>query len=161
MQAIDRGTFTQLMATASIRPRLKRELRFVPEEISTWEDREFIAVMNRSRSEGVLIAPIDRLYVAPFSLQKRTANQAGRVEAILCDICATWRRGTESAMITFEGAGSSHTFLCCEDLLCSFHVRDRTVAAKLSRVQLRETNDTVGRIVRLRARLETILQEID
>lgn len=161
MQAIDREAFIQLIATASVRPRLKRELRFVPEEISNWEDRDFLAVMNRSRSEGVLIAPLDQTSITPFSLQKRAANQTGRVEAIICDICATWRRGTESATITFQRSGSSHTFLCCEDLLCSLHVRDKTSAARLSRVQLRETNTIEGRVVRLNTKLQTILREID
>lgn len=161
MNTLDRSTLEELVKKEQIKPRLRRELRFVPEEVTDWEDRDFLAVMNRSRSVGVLIAPLDRLYVASFSLQKRTANRAGRVEAVICDICATWRRGTESSMITFQGSGSSRTFLCCEDLLCSFHVRGKTAAAKLSRVQLRETNNTAGRIVRLRARLGTILQEID
>jgi hypothetical protein len=161
MKRLTRGEFSSFLAEHNVKKRLVSELRFVPEEITDWEQRDFLAVMNRSRSEGVIVAPFEQTFVVPFSLQPRTANSKGRVEAVICDFCATWRRGTESATITFQKKGSSSTFLCCEDLLCSLHIRDMTTASKLSRTQLRETNDVMRRIERLRKKLETILQEIE
>lgn len=160
MKAIDREEFAELLRDTRIKPRLKRELRFVPEEIAHWELRDFLAVTNRSGSEGVLVAPLSKLYVLPFELHKRTANRMGRVEAIICDFCATWQRGSNSATITFYKDKSSVSFLCCADLLCSLHVRSKTSAATLSRTQLREQVSPEARIIRLHDRLEKILAEI-
>jgi len=64
----------KLLVAGQIKPRLRRELRFVPEEITDWEDRDFLPVFNKSRSEGVLIASLEPLKIMPFRLQKRTAN---------------------------------------------------------------------------------------
>ncbi len=148
------------VAELPIKLRLKRELRFVPEEISDWEDRDFIAVMNKSKSEGVLIAELEKTYYAPFRLQKRAANAMGRVEAIICDFCVTWQRGPNSAVISFQKDKSSVSFLCCGDLLCSFHVREKTNESKLSRTQIRETVSVEGKVQRLRNRLKAIFQEV-
>lgn len=108
-----------------IKPRLKRELRFVPEEIADWESRDFIALMNKAQSEGILITELGIGHAAPFRLQKRSANFQGRVEAIICDFCATWQRGSNSMVISFQKEKGSVSFLCCGDLLCSFHVREK------------------------------------
>lgn len=148
------------IANLPIKARFKRELRFVPEEISNWDDRDFIAVMNKAGSEGVLIAEPGERYVAVFRLQKRTANFQGRTEAIICDFCATWQRGSNSAVISFKKEKGSVSFLCCRDLLCSLHVREKTNEAKLSRTQLRETISVEDKIRRLRYRLGAILQEV-
>jgi hypothetical protein len=156
MKPINRDELAQLVQDARIKPRLARELRFVPEEIHDWQDRDYIAVMNRSRNAGVLIYP-ERRQVTPFTLQRRKPNTAGRIAPIICDICATWRRGSESSVITFPKGRSSVSFLCCEDLLCSLHVRDRTEAAVLSRTQLRENITTEARIERLTRRLRSLL----
>jgi len=159
MNAITREEFPSLLEIAGIKLRLKRELRFVPEKIEQWQDRDFIAVMNRSKTEGVIVAELDKMYVVPFRLQKRTANRMGRVEAIICDICATWQRGSTSAVISFSKEKGSVSFLCCGDLLCSLHVRDKTSVSKLSRVQLRETISPSQRIARLKERLQSIFRE--
>lgn len=53
MKTLTREEFTEL--AKNVRPRLRRELRFVPEEITDWHDRDFLAVMNRSNTEGVLV----------------------------------------------------------------------------------------------------------
>ncbi len=146
-----------MVVNAGIKPRIQRELRFVPEQITNWKDRDFIAVTNRSGSEGVLVAPFDHLYVGSFWLQKRVANKIGRTEAIICDFCATWQRGTNSAVISFQKDTSIVSFLCCADLLCSLHVRDKTPEAALSRVQLREDISVEMRIRRLHTKLESIV----
>jgi len=150
----------QLLTDASVKLRLCRELRFVPEEIVDWNDRDFLPVMNRSQSEGVLIAPLETLHVVAFRLQKRRANSVGRVEAIICDICATWQRGSNSAVITFPKANSSVSFLVCADLNCSRHVRDKTEQSKFSRTQLRENMTSEARQERLKVRLRNIVQEL-
>jgi hypothetical protein len=159
MDAISREQFAEL--ARDLRPRLRRELRFVPEEITDWQDRDFLAVTNKQGNEGVLIVPFLSKGV-PFTLEQRKPNATGRVEAIICDICATWQRGTHSAVITFiVNTTHSVSFLCCDDLLCSFHVRSKTKAATLSRTQLREQITPEARIERLRRRLQSILSVYD
>lgn len=160
MIPIMRDEFSQLVTDAKVKLRLKRELRFVPEEITNWEARDFVAVANKSGTEGVLVVPFDKIYVVPFRLQARKANQRGRIEAIICDICVTWQRGSHSAAITFPKENSSVTFLCCADLLCSLHVRDKTLQGKLSRTQLREHNSIEDRVRRLKSRLDKIIGEL-
>lgn len=156
MNAITRDQFSEL--TSGVRPRLRRELRFVPEEITDWEDRDFLAVTNKQGSEGVLIVPFLGDKAVPFSLQARKPNASGRIEAIICDICATWQRGTHSAVITFiVDKTRSVSFLCCGDLDCSLHVRGKTDDARLSRTQLREQITPESRIARLHERLTSIL----
>ncbi|HEU5121698.1 MAG TPA: FBP domain-containing protein [Candidatus Saccharimonadales bacterium] len=161
MKTLTRDEFANLLNEANVKPRLKRELRFVPEEITNWEIRDFLAVTTKGGGEGVLIVPHEHTYVVPFQLQRRRPNDAGRTEAIICDICATWQRGSNSAIITFFKEKSSMSYLCCADLLCSLHVRDLTPASTLSRTQLREHNTTEDRIERLLARLQQILSNLD
>lgn len=156
MKLIDRDHLRQLLRGAGIKPKFASELRFTPEAIQDWQDRDFITVTNRSRNAGVLVYPTQEAVVS-FALSRRTPNNAGRIEPIICDICATWRRGTESAVITFQRARSTVSYLCCEDLLCSLHVRDKTEVAKVSRTQLRENISVEARIERLDQRLRSLL----
>lgn len=158
MNTIDRSQLRAMLEAAKIKQRIRRDLRFVPEEITDWDDRDFIAVMNRSRSEGVLIMSLDVLHVVPIRLQQRTPNASGRTEPITCDICMTWQRGSNSAIITFDRQKTSTSFLCCADLLCSLHVRDKTTQSVLSRTQLRESITEHDRIERLRTRLVKIIK---
>lgn len=157
MQPFTRNQFQELITSAHIRPRLRRELRYVPEEITSWEDRDFLTVTNKQGGEGILIYLSDTL---PFSLQPRRQNAAGRIEAIICDICATWQRGTHSASITFQKESGSVSFLVCADLQCSLHVRGKTDASRLSKVQLRENVDTDGKVQRLQDRLRRIVAAV-
>ena len=158
MNKIDREQLQSILETARIKPRIKRELRFVPEEINDWDDRDFLAVMNRSRTEGVMVAPLDEQYCIPFRLHRRMPNASGRTEAVICDICMTWQRGSHSAVISFQRNKSSVSFLCCADLLCSLHVRDKTPQAALSRAQVRESITKYDRIERLKTRLAKIVK---
>lgn len=155
MNAITREEFTELIASQKLR--LKRELRFVPEEIAGWEDRDFVAVTNRARSEGVIITA-DREYVVPFRLQARKPNASGGVEPIICDLCATWQRGSNSAIISFRKERSSQSFLCCADLDCSLHVRGKTTVSELSRTQLRENISAPRRIERLQSKFTAVIK---
>jgi hypothetical protein len=160
VRIIDRDTFVTLLRAANIKPRVRHELRFVSEEVTNWEARDFLAVTNRSRSLGVLILPFEKIHVISFSLQKRIPNKTGRVEAIICDFCATWQRGSNSAIISFTKEDSTQSFLCCADLECSLHVRDRTSVAKISRTQLQESNSIEQRVQRLHDRLGKVLGEV-
>lgn len=161
MQPITRDEFAKLIAASSVRPRLRRELRFVPEEIDTWDERDFLAVMTKSGTEGVLIVPFADMAVVPFRVQKRTPNSMGRTEAVICDICASWQRGTHSQVLTFDKQKSSSSFLVCRDLDCSFHVRNKTPESVLSRTQLRENNSVEDRIKRLKQRMIALLKVVD
>jgi len=158
MNVITREQFTELVRP--LKPRLKRELRFVPEEITEWENRDFLAITNKQGNEGILIIPFLDV-VIPYSLSKRMPSSKGKVEAVICDICATWQRGTYSAVITFQASPvRSVSFLCCEDLQCSLHVRGKTSAAVLSRAQIREQIDPQERTNRLRERLTNIIEAL-
>lgn len=158
MHVIDRLELTQQLERAHIKPRLRRNIRFVPENIANWESRDFLALMDKPRQHGVLLYGA---YVVPFTLSARRPNTNGRVEAVICDICATWQRGTHSAVITFEkGENVTVSHLVCADLECSLHVRGLTSAAKLSRTQLREDIDSEQRVRRLRTRLKNIVSNL-
>lgn len=138
-------TSTELIAAlkgARIKPRIIRELRYVPSEITHAQERDFLAIMNKSRSEGVLLFD-DKHY--PFSLARKAASSTGRTDGIICDICATWQRGSNAARITLP-KGDSRTVSYLD---CSLHVRDLTPESKLSRAQLREHITPADRIERL------------
>lgn len=156
MNLPNREGFTALVKDARISRRLMRDLRYVPEEISHTELRDFVTVTTKSGKEGVL------LYgdmIIPFELSVRATNASGRVEAVICDICATWQRGTNSANLTFKkGDNRTVSHLVCADLDCSLHVRGLTAVSKVSRTQLRENISSDGRIRRLHERLRSILE---
>lgn len=157
MTPFGKDQLQQLGKENGVKPRLMSELRFAPEQINDWDERDFLAVANKSANEGILVVG-DDYRVVPFLLRPRTANVQGRKEAIICDICATWQRGSHSAIMTLQKQGRRVSFLVCSDLLCSLHVRDRTPASTLSRTQLHETISTVRRIERLRRRLSEIIE---
>jgi len=159
MIPFDRPQFTKLLKEAHIKPRLARTIRFAPENIENWADRDFLPVTTKSGNEGVLIVSENAtLRAIIFSIAPLAASSAGIRKPIICDICHTWRRGTEAARITLpRDDGSSVSYLCCGDLLCSLHVRDKTPAAALSRTQLRENISLEGRVERLRRQLHAIV----
>lgn len=160
MNSLDRQQFTTLLKAQRVRPRLVRELRFAPEAIDDWSDRELLAITTRSPAEGVLLVQTSELYLVPYELTTKIADKAtGRSKAIICDFCYTWQRGGNAGRITFQRArdGHSFTFLCCADLDCSLHVRGRTAAAALSRAQLHEDLEPEQRVARLTKKLQAVL----
>lgn len=155
MHKVAREEFAERARQARIKPRLRKILRFVPEEITDWEARDFIAVTDKSGNEGALLYQDETV---PFTLSPRVARAGGQVAAVICDICATWRRGPESAVLTLpKGDNRSVSYLVCADLQCSLHVRGMTDAGILSRSQIREDITPDRRIERLRERLAAIL----
>lgn len=162
MKQLTTDMVAHLFDEHAIRKKLKSELKLNLDLIDDWEQRDFIALMDRHQSKGVLIAELDDGYVVPFQLQpRRPSSVTGRTEAIICDFCATWQRGSSSATITFQRTDkSTRTYLCCADLLCSLHVRNLTRQAQLSRTQLREQITPERRVERLRKNLSAILSDL-
>jgi hypothetical protein len=161
MKPLSRDQLSQLLKQKHVKPRLVRDLRFVPEEMSDWADRELLAVRTRSGNEGVMLVQLEDLYLVPFQITSQTADkQTGRTRAITCDFCYTWQRGSNAATITFSGEGKSYSFLCCADLGCSLHVRNKTAAATLSRSQLHEDLTAEQRVSRLKAKLQAVLIDV-
>jgi hypothetical protein len=158
MNSLTREEFARRLGMAGLKPRLARELRFVPEEITNWEQRDFLAIFTKSKNEGVLLYGD---HTVAFMLSKRKPGVSGRIEPIICDLCATWQRGSNSATITFVRKDKSTvSYLCCEDLDCSLHVRGLTNAGKLARTQLREAITPERRIRRLYTKTSAILANL-
>ncbi len=157
MNLLSRDEFGDVLKRMRISKRLQRDIRYVPEEITHIGERDFLTVRTKSGAEGVLLFGD---YCVPFSLKKRSANAKGRVEAIICDICSTWQRGTNSVVITFKTSDTSTvSHLVCGDLDCSLHVRDLTDVSKLSRTQLREHISPSERLARLHTTLVNFLTD--
>ena len=155
MNRLTREEFRQTVTAAGVKPRLRKILRFVPEEVTEWDCRDFLAVTDKSGREGVLLYGNT---VASFTLTPRGSKASGQVAAVICDICATWQRGTASATLTlYKDARRSVSHLVCGDLNCSLHVRGITAAGLYSRSQIRENITAENRVARLRKRLEGIL----
>jgi len=164
---LDLDRFNQILEASTVKPRLKRELRFVtstaPMLDNDWLGTEMIAVKDRSGNNGVLIVEIDSgMYVLPFSVKSLSVSAAtGRAQPVICDLCVTWQSGSRAGSITFIGAKKSSSnvaYLCCADLACSKHVRTKTDASKISRAQLREDLDNEQRVARLKLRLEDMMK---
>lgn len=160
MKSLDREAFAALLRQERVRPRLARELRFVPEEIDNWDNLDMLAITTRSKNEGVLLVQTDNLYMVPYELSVGLKDVAtGRTKPVVCDFCYTWQRGGKSGQITFRRASDGHalTFLCCADLRCSLHVRNLTQEATLSRTQLHEDITSEQRIARLKDKLSRVI----
>lgn len=164
MRSISLPQFELLAREARIKPRLRRDLRFAPDTIDNWEDLELLAVADRNGDKGVLLLePGPELFVAPYELNKRIADQqTGRSKAVICDFCYTWQTGGNAGRITFTRTTDLHTFtfLCCADLACSLHVRTLTKASLLSRAQLHEDLTNEQRVVRLKTRLQRLADDL-
>ena len=163
MNELGREQLARLLKDAHIKSRIVKELRFVPEEIKNWGDLDMLAVPTRGGNEGVLMVQASRFYVLPYELNTKIKDKStGRSKRIICDFCCTWQQGGKSGRITFirKSNGHSFTYLCCGDLRCSLHVRDKTPEAALSRAQLHEDINTERRITRLKDGLSTIMNTV-
>jgi hypothetical protein len=163
MEKLDRSQFSVLLKKQRIKPRLVRELRFVPEDIASWDDLELLAITTRSKSEGLLLVQIDDFYVIPYELAIGLKdNTTGRSRPVVCDFCYTWQQGGKVGRITFRRISDDHTFtyLCCADLQCSQHVRNKTAEATLSRAQLHEDITVEQRITRLRVKIGNVIKTL-
>ena len=163
MKIIDKNSLDALLAVSHVRPRLRRELKYNPQDID-WDTLDFLVVTTAAQDKGVLIVPNDAgYYVAEFDGRRRPkATGNGRIKAAICDICYTWRAGGGVTTITFplNKGERSVGVMACLDLQCSHHVRGLTNAARVSRAQLPENLTVEQRVDRLNSRLHDLLERI-
>src|SRR5258708_3852405 len=157
MRVLDRSSFLNILGDAQIKHSLVNALRYLPEKIDDWEDLELLPIFTRNDNYGVLLIDIvGTLNALPFNIRRRIVNNAtGRSKPVICDLCFTYRAGISSAVITFSDRQEtkSLSILCCADLLCSRHVRNKTSASRMSRTQLPESISTEARVGRLKRKL--------
>lgn len=167
MKKIAQETFDQLLTESSIKPRLRKDLRFIAstENLNDelWSNSELIGISNRSGNAGVLLLDLDSgFYIVPYELKTGiTSSTTGRSQSVICDLCRTWQYGDKSGSITFAiDKKSSVSYLCCADLKCSLHVRTMTKASLVSRAQLREDLSPKQRVARLHNRLASLMDSL-
>jgi hypothetical protein len=164
MKKLSIEEFNELINLSSIKPRLKNEVRFIAstENLSDeeWGDRELIGISDRSGNNGILLVSLsNKMHILPYELKIGiTSSATGRLQSTICDFCRTWQYGDRSARISFhKDKNSSVSFLCCADLKCSMHVRNKTEASHTSRAQLREDLSIEQRVERLKTRLANLV----
>ncbi|OJU87969.1 hypothetical protein BGO17_03205 [Candidatus Saccharibacteria bacterium 49-20] len=168
MKQLTQDEFNEAMTQASIRPRVKREVRFAQStsdlSAEQWRETELLGVSDRAGNKGVLLLDSGAtLYAAAYELSRGIRSSSGKAQPIICDFCRTWQTGSRSGSVTLMRPvrdSGSVTFLCCADLECSRHVRNLTSAAKTSRSQLREDMSNEERIERLRVRISAIAEQL-
>jgi hypothetical protein len=164
MRKITQELFQTLLDGASIRPRIKREVRFTTSvahlDDEAWHRTELLPISDRAGNKGVLLMQWgEQICTAAYEISRGITSSTGKAQPIICDFCRTWQTGSRSGSITLYKPGrdaGSISFLCCADLECSKHVRNLTSAAKTSRAQLREDLDNDQRIARLKQRLQEV-----
>lgn len=169
MKKIELEQFNELLEAARIKPRIKREVRFVASTAGMsdeeWEETELLAIADRSGNKGVLLLSLESgTYLLPYELSRGITSSTGRAQPIICDFCRTWQTGSRSGSIIFpKDSRSTKTvgFLCCADLACSQHVRSKTSAARTSRSQLREDLTDEQRVERLQKRLQEVVERLE
>ena len=159
--------FNELLAQSTIKLRLKNELRFITstETLSDqdWEDSELLAITDPNGNKGVLLVSLDEdFYIIPYEMKTGiTSSATGRSQSVICDFCRTWQYGNKAGSISFaKDRNKSVSYLCCADLKCSHHVRNKTAASHTSRAQLREDLTTEDRVERLKSRLTYYIDEL-
>ena len=169
MRQIDINQFNDIVEQIQLKPRLKRELRFI---VSTekmtqtdWDESELVAIKDRSGKQGVLLVSLDStMYALQYELTSGVQSSfTGRAQPIICDFCYTWQSGTRAAVITFPKSKQNKrnsSYLCCDDLRCSDHARSKTEAARMSRAQLREDLTDEDRIKRLMTKTARLLKTL-
>jgi len=167
MRKLTLETFNEAIALSGIKTRLKNDLRFVQstENISNdeWRDRELLAITDRNGNKGVLLVSLDDdFYILPYELKSGiTSSTTGRSQSIICDFCQTWQYGNKAGSIIFaKDRTSSVSYLCCEDLKCSMHVRTKTPESHTSRAQLRENISIEERVERLKVRMREFISTL-
>jgi len=167
MRTLDHELFTTIVQQADIKPRVKKELKFVSSTAqlaADWSDYELLFISDRTGDKGILfLQPGEDLYIVQCEVARRIVDsQTGRDRAIICDFCFTWQPGGNAASITFIHAETKHKvrFLCCGDLACSQHVRTLTKSARVSRAQLRESLTNDDRVARLKLKLTRLITQL-
>ncbi len=166
MKSVTQQEFNELVEHSTLKPRIKRELRFVSSTAGVdWQHRDYVPVSDRSGNKGVLLLTKDSdYYLLPYEIKRGLSSSfTGAAQPIICDLCRTWQSGTRAGSITFSLPHKKGTVshLCCADLLCSSHVRGTTSASKTSRSQLREHIAPEERVERLQNRLSRLIDDLN
>lgn len=165
MRVISAEEFQNIIKTAAIKPRFKRDLKFTTSTEglaeADWAERELLPIWNKSGNGGVLlIQPDDELFIVAFDDGSRTGDANGRIKPIICDFCYTWQPGREGGFVTFypdRSGDNSISLLCCADFGCSLHARGKTLASKRARTQIREHISDEDRVERLKKKLNAFI----
>ena len=163
MQEITPRQVEAVIKSGSLNKKLVSEIRLSQLDDLDWENLDFFTLTNKSGQRGLLFyqfASDSQLAAIPYSITPKAAGEDGRNQAIICDICRTWQKGSAAGFISLENPDNKHRttgFYVCLDLKCSLHIRDLTPNAKLSRSQVKEDIDTTGRIARLQRNLGAIM----
>lgn len=157
--------FQVAVKTVGLKPKFIAELRPKLAQRTDWDERDFVAITDRSGNYGVLWIEINAdVHILPFELSRGIIDkQTGRAKPVICDLCFTQQIGTNAARMTItmpKVVGTSRGLLVCADLACSDHVRGKTLAGLKSKAQLRETISTEAKIERLRTRLAELVQSL-
>jgi len=152
-----------LKLNKNLRKRLSLAAAF-DADTTGWENFELFGVPTKDYQAGVLFIELDeKLYATSYEIGG-LAGKTGLAKPIICDFCKTWQAGGRAGSVTFptkRRSADSVSFLCCQDLLCSLHVRNLTSAAKTSRSQLREDMTPERRVERLRAKLTVLVNRLN
>lgn len=169
MRALSLDDLNTCIDNSSAKKSLKRNIR--PSPIVTnlsaddWQDLDFLTIPSRDKRHGLLIMEtLEGIFAIPYELSPLKGDSStGRLKPVICDLCKTWQTGSRAATISFRPDPRSLNtigFLCCADLQCSLHVRDKTVDSKTSRAQLRENIGVEERINRLRSKLDSLIKRL-
>lgn len=166
MHAITSEAYEPAVKAAGLKPKFVAELRPKLSGLSDWEDRDFLAITDRSGTIGILWIELSgSVHILPFELRRGIVDKAtGRAKPVICDLCFTQQIGTNAARLTItmpKKIGTSRGLLACADLACSAHVRGKTLVGLKSKAQLRETISTEAKIDRLQKRLADLVVSLE
>ena len=165
MRAITHQEYLATVKAAGLKPKFIAELRPKVDNRTDWDERDFLAIADRSGNVGILWIELpDGVHILPFELRRGIVDKAtGRAKPVICDLCFTQQLGTNAARltITMPKAEGTRGFLVCADLACSAHVRGLTMAGIKSKAQLRETISTEAKIERLQKRLADLVASLE
>jgi hypothetical protein len=167
MREINPQTFTTYANQLKMSTGLRRRLRpsaAVDIATNNWQHFELLGTPTKDGNAGILFIELhNTLYATTYELAPINSTPTGRAKPVICDFCKTWQSGGRTASITFRTKArslDSVSFLCCADLLCSLHVRDKTNASKIARTQLREHLAPEQRVDRLQHRLADLVTQL-
>jgi len=162
MRVITNERYHRVIAASGLKAKFVRELRPKLDLVTTWEDRDFATITDRSGNKGILWIELgEQVYIVPYSLKRGIIDKlSGRARPVICDLCYTQQPGTAAARITIELPEVSRSLLCCADLDCSAHVRGKTSASVRSKAQLRETISPAEKVARLQKRLREFVESL-
>lgn len=108
MRTIPLELFQTLVASSAIRPRIKRDVRFVNATSNQdWGISELIPVGDRSGNKGIIILEDDEanLYLAGYELSRGLTSSTGKAQPIICDFVEPGKPVVVQEVLRFIGLG--------------------------------------------------------